>query len=335
MSKRLVGTNVVGHPAVQAWARLRPGRAEPAVVVRLQKKGKGVVYRLEGAGPGGSDVVAKRSSPERIHRERAVYEEVLPALPISTVRYHGFVEEPDGGGCWLFLEDAGGEGYSARSAAHRALAGQWLGLLHIAALGVAAARRQPDRGPNYYLGYLLAGRATVLRHLTNPAVTREDRAVLGEVVRQCEVVAGHWGRVQGLCEGMPRTFIHGDFAPKNIHVRAGQAEPALVPFDWGSAGWGVPAADLVQAGGPPDTWWGYWANPDLGAYCSVARGAWPRLDVQELRGFAAVGQLFRCLTCIALDAQRLAEERVERPVRNMRVYGAQVAEAVRAAGWSG
>src|SRR5262249_53908544 len=60
-----------------------------------------------------------------------------------------------------------------------------------------------------------------------------------------------------------------------------------------------------------------------------------RLDVQELRGIAAVGQLFRCLTCIALDAQRLAAERVERPVQNMRRYEAQGAEAVQAAGGSG
>src|SRR5262249_9740450 len=213
-----------------------------------------------------------------------------------------------------------------------AVGGQGVGLLHTAELGAAAARRQPDRGPDYYLGYLHAGRATVLRHLTNPALTREDRAVLQAVVRQCEVVAGHWGRVQGLCEGMPRTFIHGDFAPKNIRVRAGQSEPALVPFDWGRAGWGVPAADPVQADGPPDTGGAHCARPDPGEDRSVARGAWPRLDVQDLRGFAAVGQIFRCLTCIALDAQRLAAEWVERPVQNMRVYGAQVAEAVRAAG---
>src|SRR5262249_31804226 len=103
MTKRLVGIDLVGHPALRAWARLRPGRAGPTAVVRLQKKGKGSVYRLERAGPGGSAIIAKHSSPERIHRERRVYEAVLPALPVLTVRYHGFVEEPDGAGCWLFL----------------------------------------------------------------------------------------------------------------------------------------------------------------------------------------------------------------------------------------
>ena len=48
---------------------------------------------------------------------------------------------------------------------------------------------------------------------------------------------------------MPRTFIHGDFAPKNMRVRAGPGGSTLLCFDWGSAGWGVPAADLVQPGG--------------------------------------------------------------------------------------
>jgi Phosphotransferase enzyme family len=331
MSKRWAGADLVEHPAVRAWARLRPGGAGPTAAVRLQKKSKGVVYRLEGAGPGGSAVIAKHSSPERIHRERAVYEEVLPALPVLTVRYHGCVEEPDGPGCWLFLEDAGGEDYSPRSAAHRALAGRWLGLLHVAGARLAAAGRQPDREPDHYLGHLHSARATLLHSLSNPALTGEDVAVLGEVARQCEAVADHWGRVQRLCADLPRTFIHGDFAAKNVRVRTGPRGLALVPFDWGSAGWGVPAADLVQSGGGPDTDWDYWASPDLDAYGAAAREAWPHLDPQDLQEVAVLGKIFRCLVCIDLEAQSFATEWVERPMRNMRIYRAQLADALRAA----
>src|SRR5262245_45162271 len=263
MTKRVAGTDVTGHPAVRAWARLRPGA--PARVVRLQNKAKGGVYRLEGAGPGGSAIIAKHSSPERIHRERAVYEQVLPALPVLTVRCHGFVEDPDGQGCWLFLEDAGGEEYSPSSALDRALAGRWLGLLPASGTRLAAGSRQPDLGPHHYLDHLHSAHATLLLHLTNPALTGGDVGVLREVVRQCEVIAAHWGDVQRVCAGLPRTFVHGDFAPKNVRVRVGTGVLTLVPFDWGSAGWGVPAADLVQAGSAPDhgTDWGYWASPDL------------------------------------------------------------------------
>src|SRR5262245_26031345 len=174
MSKRFEGINLVEHPAVQAWARLCPGGPRPTAAVRLQKKAKGVVYRLEEAGPGGSAIIAKHSSAERIHQERAVYEQVLPALPVLTGRYHGFVQGPGGPGCWLFLEDAGGEGYSPKSAEHRALAGRWLGLLHASGNHLGTARRQPDRGPDHYLGHLHSAHATLLRSLTNPALTGPD-----------------------------------------------------------------------------------------------------------------------------------------------------------------
>src|SRR5262249_32672052 len=139
------------------------------------------------------------------------------------------------------------------------------------------------------------------------------------------------GQVQRLCAGRPRPFIPGDFAPKNLRVQPG---PTLVPFDWGSAGWGVTAADLVQSGGTADTDWDYWAGPDLGAYCSAARATWPHLDVQDLRGFAVLGKVFRCSVCIDLDARSFATGWVERTMRNMRIYRAQMADAIRAAGWS-
>src|SRR5262245_61193221 len=189
MTKRVAGTDVTGHPAVRAWARLRPGA--PAGVVRLQKKAKGVVYRLEGAGPGDSAIIAKHGSPERIHRESAVYEQVLPALPVLAVRCHGFVEDPGGQGCWLFLEDAGGEKYSPSSALHRALAGRWLGLLHASGTRLAASRRKPDLGLPHYLDHLHSAHAALLRHLTNPALTGGDVGVLREVVRQCEIGRAH------------------------------------------------------------------------------------------------------------------------------------------------
>src|SRR5262249_11323861 len=153
----------------------------------------------------------KRSSPERIQGERAVYEQVLPALAVPTVCYYGSLEEPEAGCSWLFLEDAGEERYSPLLGEHRALAGRWLARLHTSATRLAGAARLPDRGPEYYLGCLRSARATILGYLGNPALTAQDVAVLATVVRQCEAVASCWGEVERLCAGMPRTFIHGDF----------------------------------------------------------------------------------------------------------------------------
>jgi hypothetical protein len=328
-----IQTNLLEHPAVKAWAKLQPEQVEPAAIERLQKKRKGVVYRLKGVGPGGSDIVAKRSSPERLLKERIIYEHVLPALPISTVRYYGFIEEPNDECCWLFLESANGEEYSSLVNEHRTLAAQWLGLLHTSAAHIAAAARLPDRGPGYYLEQLRSASETILQNLANPALTVETRTLLETVVRQCEVVTSHWGEVEKLCEGVPRTLIHGDFAPKNMCVRAGRAGGVLLPFDWGSAGWGVAAADLVQSGMPSNNHWNYWANPDLAAYCSVVRESWPQLDIQDIQSLGIIGKIFRSLVCINLEAPSFAMVWVENSVRDMRIYQAAMADAIQAAGW--
>lgn len=339
MTTRLPGTGALEHPAVRAWAKLGPERVEPRGVERLQKRKKGVVYRLEGVGPDGSDVVAKRSSPERIARERPVFEYVLSVIPVPGLRYYGCVEEPDDECAWLFLEDAGDEEYSPCVDAHRTLAARWLALVHTSAARVAAAAaRLSDRGPAYYLEQLRSAHDTIVSHLGNPALTAGDVAVLARIARQCEIVASYWRTVELRCEGMRRTLVHGDFAPKNMRVRRTRGELSLLPFDWGSAGWGIPAADLVQPaasphGGARPELTAYWASPDLDVYCTAVRESWSDLDVRTLQQLAVIGKVFRCLVCVSLDAQSLATEWVEGSMANMRLYEAEMVDAIRAAEW--
>ncbi|HKG91717.1 MAG TPA: hypothetical protein VKA84_07505, partial [Gemmatimonadaceae bacterium] len=93
-----------GHAAAaRAWAEFGPDRPAPAAVTRLQRKEKALVYRLAAAGPAGTDVIAKRSSRARILHERTLYERVLLAVGVPTVRYYGSLDEPDGEFGWLFL----------------------------------------------------------------------------------------------------------------------------------------------------------------------------------------------------------------------------------------
>jgi hypothetical protein len=70
---------------------------------------KPFVYRLTGVGPDGSDVIAKRYECATASTEWAIYQDVLPYLPVSTLRYYGRVADDDPQFCWLFLEDAGEE----------------------------------------------------------------------------------------------------------------------------------------------------------------------------------------------------------------------------------
>jgi hypothetical protein len=328
----LTHTELVQHPAAKAWAKLRSEPVEPAGIQRLQKKNKACVYRLERAGPSGSNIIAKRSSAERILRERTIYENVLPVLPVATVRYYGFTEEPESDSCWLFVEDAGGDAYSPLLLEHRRLAAQWLALLHTSAAHLIPATGLPGLELAYYREHLRTMCDRILNNLGNPALATDDLAVLNRVVRYCEIVASHWSEVEQLCAETPCTFIHGDFAPKNIRVRSGEAGLTLVPFDWGSAGWGPVAADLVQSASSSAPW-NYWASPDLTFYRSVVQESWPDLALEHLQSLAIIGRIFRCLVCISLTAQSFATEWVEKPMRHVRMFEPQMVDAIQAAGW--
>lgn len=319
----------VDHPAVRAWRRLRPQSSARSVAVEtLQKRKKGKVYLLGGGGPGGGDVVAKWSSGERVRREALAYERVLPSLPVSRVRHYGTLAEEDG--WWLFLAHAGGEAYSNKNVEHRSVAGLWLGVLHTAAAQASSLPPVPARGPDYYLEEMESGRADVLAQLANPALTRADVALLTEVVSQCEVVASRWSEVASVCRLTPPTFVHGDFAPKNMNVEGGPGAGRLRPFDWASSGWGTPAADLPQL---DLTRSDYWASPDLDAYHSIVARSWPSLSRRDVFALSLIGKVLRTLVCIRLEAPGLASDWPEASMKDMRYYRADLRDALRQTGW--
>jgi aminoglycoside phosphotransferase (APT) family kinase protein len=291
------------------------------------------VYRLGGMGPGGAAVIAKRSRRAKALTERAIYVEVLPHVGVPAVPYYGFVDDDeDVDFAWLFVGDAGEERYSPALSEHRALGARWLGLLHTSATSHPAVARLPDRGPGFYREHLRSARTRLLRHLGNPALTRDDVPILEAVVGQCETLGSRWGRVEQLCQALPRTLVHGDFAPKNLRVRASSSAPVLLPFDWGSAGWGVPAADLTQTRAPSDAW-NTWAGPDLDVYRATVRYAWPHVSLGDLEALAALGKAFRCLYSVDVEAEYLGEPWVEKAMRNMAFYQAAMADALLEVGW--
>jgi hypothetical protein len=323
----------LGHPALQAWLDLqgRDGAPEDVAIGTVRCKPKSTVYRLEGVGLGGSDVIAKRCRRATAWIEHTVYVDVLPHLSLTALHCYGLVEEGDGQFCWLFLEDAGEERYSPECADQRALAGRWLGVLHTSAAHVGAVARLPDRGPGRYLEHLRSARDTVRGNVTNPALATEDRELLERVVSCCNFLEARWDQVQRACEDMPRTLVHGDCVAKNVRVRRGPAGLALLPLDWEMAGWGVPAPDLVQptAGRHVPS-----LNADLDAYWSVVRESWPHLGVQDLRRWGDWGRLFRLLAKTDWVSGRLAYPWVSKPVAELRLYQEQMAGALQAVGWA-
>jgi hypothetical protein len=313
---RILQTDLLEHPAVKAWAELGPRRVQPDRIEVLKQKKNGAVYRLASVGPGHSAVIAKWCRHERAMIERTVYEEVLPHLPLPMPYYYGCIaEDPssevdradrgeeNGRFWWLFLEDIGHERYSPFVEEHRTLAAQWLGAMHAATEDFGEVESAnvrallPNRGPDHYLMYLRSARRAIPQIRAIPSLKATEQAILQDIVAMCEYLEMHWGQVEAFCDRMPRTFIHGDCLAKNVHVRMSRAGLSIAPFDWGGAGWGLPATDLGQLGLPyenlPPT------HPDCATYLSVVRDQWTSFDLQTVQQLANLGQMFWSLKVIS------------------------------------
>src|SRR5439155_27352460 len=186
----------MSHPAVHAWRQLYPDAELLRITPLKVRRRKSTIYRLEGAGPAGSAVVAKRSQRAYALIERTVYEEILPGLSLPSLRYYGFLEDSEVDRCWLFLEDATGAAYSRLLAADRAQAARWLGLLHTQAAEAAAKAQLPDGGPGRYREFLRSASEEIRQHLGNPVLNPDDVAVLEEVLARLSELDAHWNRIE-------------------------------------------------------------------------------------------------------------------------------------------
>lgn len=328
-ARRLI---LLRHPSVQAWSKLSTDVPLPQRITPLKERNKGrktMVYRLEGVGPDGDAVVAKRCRIADAEIERTVQEEILSSLELPLLRYYGCVEDPDGRSGWLFLEEATGQEFSLLLAEHRAQAGRWLGLLHTAASQTRPTSRLRDASPARYLEHLQSARRRILANLDNPVLTSEDVAFLTELAVQLDDFEESWDLLDEVLDGAPETLVHGDFNGKNLRVS--RETGAIEVFDWEDAGWGTPAVDLAQVAVP----WTYLsANPDLASYFSVVREQWPDTNLEALQRLACVGTVFRAVAALDWESTDLAHDWASASVPNMRLYLAELTHSLDAVDWS-
>ena len=86
------------------------------------------------------------------------------------------------------------------------------------------------------------------------------------------------------CDGAPSTLVHADFVAENVRVHSGPNGVSLLPFDWGTAGWGMPARDLVGL--------------DVDAYRSEIQNTWPSLEIEAIRHLAKLGEICRLIAAV-------------------------------------
>ena len=104
-TKEVLPANLQEHRAVKAWRKLQTEWFETDHIEILKLKSKSAVYRLGGAGPDGSAVIAKRCRTATAVVEQAIYDQFLTRMPLPALRCYGLVVEPESDSCWLFVED--------------------------------------------------------------------------------------------------------------------------------------------------------------------------------------------------------------------------------------
>jgi Phosphotransferase enzyme family len=313
------------HAAAHAWATLT-GRTGKGKVEELKVTKKSSVYRLHGAGPDGSAVVAKRRRNPGATDEAEFYERVLPRLAVPRTRYYGRVDDEDG--CfWLFLGDAGDRMYRPRRSEHRAMAARWLGHLHASGASDGLESLLRSRGPQYYAKHLRAGRHRVEVGMANTALSSEDRAVLETLLQQCDLIESRWQDVVRSCEGFPRTVVHGDFVGKNVRLLGSGGSEVMIALDWETAGWGSPAPDLAHLTLHD-------GRAVLEAYRETVRDRWPDLLLEDVLSCATVGMIFRLAASVSWASRGLAYEWVRRPMGCLRSYRNSLADAMARLGWA-
>jgi hypothetical protein len=308
--------------AVAAWASTGPSVPWRPTGAKTLKafQGSSAVYRLGGVGPAGRDVIAKCTWRETVELERALYADVLPRLPVATVRCYGTVPHDDDTMAWLFLEDAGGAPYSPGRPEHRRLAARWLSSMHTSLTRRPDGCELPTRDTSYYRGLLERARRAIAAGLGNPAFTPEDLPGLRAALRRTELLLERWPDVEALCAGMPQTLVHADFVAKNVRVHKRAGTTTLRAFDWENAAWGLPAIDLRAI--------------DLDEYARRIRGAWPSFGRSDMQTVARIGRIFWFTACIEWECWAFSTDCVGRLTNNLPVYERRLAAAMGELGWS-
>jgi hypothetical protein len=306
------------HPAARAWRIHQPQSDAPAAIRTLSLNEKSAVYRLVGAGPSDSNVIAKHCRSQIAIVERTVYEQLLPQLPIAILRYYGFIEEsPDkyGRTCWLFFEDAGGRAFSAKRPADRALAARWLGKMHVWFQAHSVRCALPEREPSFYLEDIRSTRERILHDLSTVRRPDSERKILGACASQCATAESKWNALADFCAGMPRTLVHGDFQGKNVRIRMGAAGNEIFPLDWETAGWGMPGPDLEMV--------------DPVVYWQIAREAWPQITLQDVKRLADYGRLIRLLMCMSWETVSLPFPCEDEAIDSLEFYQNKLEDSIR------
>jgi aminoglycoside phosphotransferase (APT) family kinase protein len=309
--RRILDHSLDDHPAVLAWRAIEPHGVAPERIEVFCDSPNWLLYALPGVGPAGSTVFAKRRlRSTTADAERAVYECILPLLPVATPRCYGCKQ--DGHFVWFLLQGVEGVPYDESNQEHLAMAGRWVAAMHTGTTSLVHSTALPDAGPERYLAHLVSGRDTLRRSLsTSLGLDRAGRRIIEQIVTQLDHVEACWHSIRARCHDAPTTLVHGDFRPKNVFVR--HDGTGLVAFDWETAGWGPPAPDLTKI--------------DATEYWRVVRESCGAVSLNTVIEWASLGQLFQTIAAVDWKSTELPVDTTEAlatPLVSLNVLGARL-----------
>lgn len=322
--------------AIKYWNQLFPKSGRPQQIDVIKKKNRSYVCRLVGLGKNNSNIIAKRREREKAIIERIVYKEILPKIGMETIKFHGFVEEPEflteGQFAWLFFEDCGNRRYSPSSPSQRALIARWLGAFHKAAANLDIQNWLPDLGPNHHRVLMQSTMDSLPQILQMSSLKTVDKDLLENILEKCNCLAKEWDKIEAFCNHVPHTVIHGDCLRKNIHIQGNEESLFIIPFDWSAAGWGPIGLDLGHTSLPHRDNWA--VDPDFIEYWSSVKDMWP-MELETVQRLGHLGQLFWSLDVISWAVPEFTYEWVsqEQLMTDINIYSKVLNNATKATGW--
>jgi aminoglycoside phosphotransferase (APT) family kinase protein len=144
--------------------------------------------------------------------------------------------------------------------------------------------------------------------------------VLTAPLERCDSLFLRWDSLQDAAAVLPPALVHGDLVGKNATIRNAGGRAELVAFDWETAGWGPPAADLEQfAEG------GRWKELSALEEGSAGGNGGP----ERLRRLAVTGRAFRLICALEWAVVSLGTGRPRRGVARIADYEGELAAVMR------
>lgn len=300
--------------ALSLWEQVSSDGHPPSQVSILKASNrKSAVYRLEGADPRGTAVIAKRARRSTIENERRVYQEILSVLPIRSLRLYCSADDKDRRYSWLFLEDAGEVKWSKSSPEHRHLAAQWLAQVHLGAERLVGKVSLPCTGVIYYRDLARLANQTILTILSNHALPAKTYKLLEQVASDCSVFESRWGIVERILTRIPSTLALPGFEGKNARVRNVESGLELLAYDFENAFLGAPAMELRDI--------------DTAVYWQMAGKSWG-VDIDYIILLATVGGALFGLKSIPGETESLLSEWPEHSLQRINYYLTYIGQAL-------